>query len=119
MLRGQAMDTESLPRGARVRITSDGHTQRHISLGDLILQTELRVATKQNIQFYPCPCVNCHGGVRKPIHVIKQHHTSVGRDPFLTKSIIGGDPVGGYPACGIWVDGMAYDDDIVEADPDV
>jgi hypothetical protein len=62
--------------------------------------------------------VNCHGGVRKSIPVIRQHHTSVGRDPFLTKSIIGGDPVGGYPACGIWVDDVAYDDDIVEANPD-
>ena len=113
------MDSDSRPRGARIRITEDGRTGRHISLGDLILQTELRVATKKNIMAYPCPCVNCHGGLRKPVNVIKEHHRSVGRDPFLTKSIIGGDPAGGYPPSGIWVEDMPFDDDIVDANPDV
>lgn len=87
--------------GATVRITSDGRTLHHIPLGDLILQTELRVATKQNILAYPCPYKDCHGGRRKRIHVIRTHHTSVDRDPFLTKSMISGDPIDGYPPYGV------------------
>ena len=113
------MDPYSRPRGARIRITEDGRTQRHIPLGDLILQTELRVATENNIQAYPCPCMNCHRGLRKPIYVVREHHTVVGRHPFLTKSIIGGDPPEGYPPGGILVDDMLFDDDIVDANPDV
>ena len=104
-------------RGATIRITTEGRTLRHIPLGDLILQTELRVATEHNIQSYPCPCKDCHGGRRKRIHVIREHHSSVGRDPFLTKSIIGGDPLDGYPPRGIWVEDIAYDDDVVHIDP--
>lgn len=104
-------------RGARIRVDGDGRTLRHIPVGDLILQTELRVATTQNIRAYPCPCRNCHGGRRKRIAVIRDHHASVGRDPFLTKSIIGGDPPDGYPADGIWVEDIAYDNDVVDDGP--
>ena len=114
-----AMDPASRTRGAHIKITEDGRTLRHIPLGDLILQTELRVATERNIQAYPCPCVNCHGGIRKTINVIREHHASVGRDPFLTKSIIGGDPLEGYPPQGTWVEDIPFDDDIVDANPDV
>ena len=105
-------------RGATVRLTSDGRTLRHIPLGDLILQTELRVATEQNILAYPCPCKDCHGGRRKRIQVIRTHHTSVGRDPFLTRSMIGGDPVDGYPPNGVWVEDIAFDNDVIDVDPD-
>jgi hypothetical protein len=113
------MDPDSRPRGARIRITEDVRTKRHIPLGDLILQTKLRVATERNIVAYPCPCVNCHRGLRKPIYVVREHHTSVGRDPFLTKSIIGGDPPEGYPPEGIWVEDMSFDDDVVDANPNI
>jgi hypothetical protein len=113
------MDPTSRARGAHIKITEDGRTLRHIPLGDLILQTELRVATEGNIQAYPCPCVNCHGGIRKTINVIREHHTSVGQDPFLTKSIIGGDPLEGYPPQGMWVEDIPFDDDIVEPNIDV
>jgi hypothetical protein len=113
------MDPTSRARGAHIKITEDGRTLWHIPLGDLILQTELRVATEGNIQAYPCPCVNCHGGIRKTINVIREHHTSVGRDPFLTKSIIGGDPLDGYPPQGMWVEDIPFDDDIVEPNIDV
>ena len=119
MPRGHAMDPDSRPGDARIQIMEDGRTLQHISLGNLILQTELRVATKRNIQAFPCPCVNCHGALRKAINVIREHHTLVGRDPFLTKSIIGGDPAGGYPASGIWVEDMAFDDDIVDANTNI
>lgn len=104
-------------RGATIRITTEGRTLRHIPLGDLILQTELRVATEHNIQSYPCPCKDCHGGRRKRIHVIREHYSLIGRDPFLTKSIIGGDPLDGYPPRGIWVEDIAYDDDVIHIDP--
>ena len=104
-------------RGATVRITSDGRTLRHIPLGDLILQTELRVATEQNILAYPCLCKDCRGGRRKRIHVIRTHHTSVGRDPFLTRSMIGGDPIDGYPPYGVWVEDIAFDNDVIDVDP--
>jgi hypothetical protein len=42
----------------------------------------------------------------------------VGRDPLLTESTIGGDPLEGYPFRGIWVEVMPFDDDIVNANPD-
>ena len=51
--------------------------------------------------------------------MIREHHTSVGRDPFLTKSIIGSNPPEGYPPRGIWVEDMSFDDDIVDDNPNV
>ena len=89
------------------------------SLGDLILQTELRVATKLNLRRYPCPCRNCHGGRCRVIEVIRQHHATVGRDDFLTKSMIGGDPPEGYPRIGIWMEDFSYDDDVVDVAVDM
>ena len=112
------MDPDLRSQATQIRFTDDGRTLRHISLGDLILQTKLRVATQQNIQAYPCPCVNCHGGIRKSIVAIREHHTLVGRDRFLTKSVIGGDPLEGYPPRGIWVEDMPFDDDELNANPD-
>ena len=114
-----AMDPDSWPRGARIRVTEDERTKWHISLGALILQTEIWVATERNIMAYPYPCFNCHKGMRKLMGVVKEHHTSVGRDPFLTKSIIGGDPPDRYPPDGIWVEDMSFDDDIVDANPHI
>lgn len=107
------MRTQRSRHGARIRIDADGRTMRHIPLADLILQTELRVATMQNITAFYCPCQNCHGGRRQQIPVIREHLAAIGRDPFLTKSIIGGDPADGYPADGIWVEDIAYDNDVV------
>jgi hypothetical protein len=46
--------------------------------------------------------------------VIRQHHAAVGRDPFLKKSLLGGDPLEGYPPLGIWVEDVACDNDAVE-----
>jgi hypothetical protein len=37
----------------------------------------------------------------------------------MTKSIIGGDPPEGYPPEGIWVEDMSFDDDILDANPDI
>ena len=113
------MDLDLHSRGAQIQFADDGRALRHIPLGDLILQTELRVATKQNIWAYPCPCQNCHKGLCKSINVIREHHTLVGRDPSLTKSIIGGDPSEGYPPRRIRVEDMSFDDDIVDDNPDV
>ena len=113
------MDTRPAHRGARIRINTDGRVLRHIPLGDLILQTELRVATKLNLRRYLCPCRNCHGGRCRSIHVIRKHHVAVGRDPFLTKSLLGGDPLNGYPPNGLWVEDVAYDDDIIDVHADI
>ena len=105
-------------RGARIRFADDGRALRHIPVADLILQTELRVATEQNIGAFRCPCKDCHGGLRKSIDIIRAHLQSVGRDPFLRTSIIGGDPPDGYPPHGIWVEDIPYDnDDVVDVDP--
>jgi len=62
-----------------IHFATDGHTLRHIPLDDIILATELRVATEQNIKMYRCPCRNCHGGQRKSIEIIRKHHALVGR----------------------------------------
>ena len=96
-----------------VHRTDDGRTLRHIPIGDLILHTELRVATEKNIRGFRCPCRDCKGGYEKSIQVIRRHHEDVGRDPFFKRSMLGGDPPEGYPANGIWVDDVAYDDDHV------
>lgn len=101
-------------RSTTVRITEDGRTLRHIPVGDLILQTELRVATEKHVRSFRCPCRDCKGGRRKSIQVIRQHHVAVGRDPALKKSLLGGDPLHGYPRGGLWVEDVAYDDDIIE-----
>ena len=40
---------------AHIRFSTDGHTLCHIPVGDLILQTELRVATEQDVTTFRCP----------------------------------------------------------------
>lgn len=115
-LAGTRMPPDMHNGGARIRISTDGITLWHIPLGDLILHTELRVATEQDIHAFRCPCKDCRGGQRKRIEVIRKHHVAVGRDPFLTKSMIGGDPLDGYPPHGVWVEDVAYDNDAVDAD---
>jgi hypothetical protein len=101
-------------RGATIRITEDGRTLRHVPVGDIILHTELRVATENNVHQFRCPCKDCKGGRRKTIQVIRQHHAAVGRDPFLHKSLLGGDPPEGYPPDGIWVEDVCCDNDVAE-----
>jgi len=86
------MNASQRQRPTTIQFGTNGRTLRHIPIGDLILATELRVAIEQNIKMYRCPCRNCHGGRRKSIEIIRKHHASVERDPFLAKSIIGGDP---------------------------
>ena len=106
-------------RPTRIRISNDGRVLRHIPLGDLILQTELRVATELNLKKYPCPCRNCHGVRRKSIDIVRKHHADVGRDAFLNKSLIGGDPPNGYPPTGMWVEDVAFDDDVLDGEADL
>ena len=107
----------SARRGATIRLTEDGRTLRHVPVGDMILHTELRVATEKNVHTFRCPCLDCKGGRRKTIQVIRQHHAAVGRDPMLLKSILGGDPLEGYPSTGIWVEDVCCDNDVVENIP--
>ena len=104
-------------RGAAIRFTEYGRTLRHVPVGDMILHTELRVATENNVRAFRCPCKDCKGGRRKTIQVIRQHHAAVGRDPFLCKSLLGGDPPDGYPPEGMWVEDICCDDDVVEDIP--
>lgn len=40
----------------------------------------------------------------------------MGRDPFLKRSMIDGDPLEGYPPSGIWIEDVAYDNDVVDAE---
>jgi hypothetical protein len=101
-------------RGATIRLTEDGRTLRHVPVGDMIFHTELRVATENNVHTFRCPCKDCKGGRRKTIQVIRQHHAAVGRDPFLHKSLLGGDPPEGYPPAGMWVEDVCCDNDVVE-----
>ena len=101
-------------RCTTVCIVEDECTLRHIPVGDLILQTELRVATEKHVRSFRCPCQDCKGGHWKSIQVIRQHHEAMDRDPGLTKSLLGGDPLHGYPRGGMWVEDFTYDDDIIE-----
>lgn len=107
------MTNRTLDNRVQIRFSTDGRAFRHIPIGDLILQTELRVATEKDVKAFRCPCRNCRGGRRKTVEVIRKHLVDVGRDPFLNKSMIGGDPLDGYPSNGLWVEDIAYDNDIV------
>lgn len=40
-------------------------------------------------------------------------HRWAGRNPFLNKSLLGGDPPNGYPHRGLWVEDVAFDDNVV------
>ena len=111
------MHPELRRRGARIRFADDGRTLRYIPLADLNLQTELRVETEQNIGAFKCPCKDCYGGLRKSIHIIRAHLQSVDRDLFLRTSMIGADPLDGYPPHSIWVEDIPYNnDDVVDVD---
>ena len=71
---------------------------------DLLLQTKLPVATEKHVRDFRCPCRHCNGGRNKSLQVIWQHHVAVGREDLLH----------GYPRGGMWVEDVAYDDDIIE-----
>lgn len=45
--------------------------------------------------------------------MIRRHHATIGRDPFLTKFMIGGDIPQGLPASRLWLEDVIYDDDDV------
>ena len=79
-----------------IHITDDGCTLRHVIVGDIILHIELRVAMENNIRAFRFHCRDCKGGQRKTIEFIQQHHAAVDRDPFLQRSLLGGDPPNGY-----------------------
>lgn len=64
------------------------------------------MATDKNIQAYSCLCQEYHGGRGKRIEVIREHHTLMGKDPFMTKSIIG----------GMWVEDISLDNHGVDGD---
>jgi hypothetical protein len=78
---------------------------RHIPVEDLILDHELRVASEKNYTAFKCPCINCEGGIRKPIAIIRQHLCTVPQDPYLYHSMVGEDPPNGFPVQGIWIRG--------------
>jgi hypothetical protein len=77
---------------------------RHTPLEHIILQTKVTVAAARGYDSYLCPCRNCHGGRRYHIDRIQQHLRYYGRDYYLDHSMVGGDPPGGFPPEGVWVD---------------
>jgi hypothetical protein len=76
---------------------------RHIARDDLIFETELRVAREKGIDIFLCPCCRCHRGRRYSIDTIRTHLQVYRRDIHLIYSMLGGDPVGGFPSEGIWL----------------
>lgn len=76
---------------------------KHIPIEDLLLQHELRIAREKHYDSFMCPCSDCKGGLCKSIPTIKEHLRRVQRDKFLYHSMVGKDPVHGFPADGIWI----------------
>jgi hypothetical protein len=76
-------------------------TRRHVSMEDLILETELRVAREKEIDLFRCPCRKCHGGHKYSVETIRTHLRLHTQDIHLTYSMVGGDPDGGFPEEGI------------------
>jgi hypothetical protein len=93
---------------------------RHIVVEDLILEHELRIAKLKYYEAFKYPCSNCKGGMWKLISTIRQHLRTMPRDRFLYHSMVGEDPVQGFPPDGLWIctlermsnmDRMPYNDD--------
>ena len=78
--------------------------RHHISQVDLIVQRENEVANEQRLNVYFCPCKKCHDGHRQTLRTINSHREKYGRDNHLMFSMLGGEPAGGFPEEGIWVD---------------
>jgi hypothetical protein len=76
---------------------------RHIPVEDLIVRHEKRIAADEHLTSYLCPCTKCHGGYRKSLKTIDIYREEYGRDEHLLFSMLGGDPVGGFPPAGIWI----------------
>jgi hypothetical protein len=76
---------------------------RHITMEDLILSSELRVAREKRIDIFLYPCPRCHGGRRYNVATIKAHLRLYKRDIHLDYSMLGRDPIGGFPIEGIWL----------------
>lgn len=79
------------------------------STEEIIHRHELEFAASREVPItrWSCPCNHCRGGHRYSSAAITTHLNSYGRDPFLFRSMIGGDPPGGYPEDGAWY----YSDD--------
>ena len=84
---------------------------RHIPLVDLIVRREKELAAEQRLSSYACPCTKCHGGRRRTLKTIDNHRQKYGRDEHLMYSILGGNPLGGFPPQGIWVEDNRDNDD--------
>jgi hypothetical protein len=85
---------------------------RYIPMEELIQETEFKVAYEKGYDAYLCPCRSCHGGHRYSLQTIRTHLRLNKRDEMLNFFMVGGDPPGGYPREGIYVDG---DDVFVDA----
>jgi hypothetical protein len=83
---------------------SPDHRGRHIPLEDLVVRREKEIAAEQQLSAYLCLCTKCHGGHRKTLKRIDMHREKYGRDEDLMFSMLGGDPPGGFPIEGIWLD---------------
>ena len=84
---------------------------RHIPVEDLIVRREKEIAAEQRLTNYLCPCRICHGGQWKTLKAIDSHREKYGRDENIMFSMLGGDPPGGFPLEGIWVDENRDQDD--------
>jgi hypothetical protein len=85
----------------KVHYSMEGYS--HISVDNLLLQHELRIARLRNYDSFMCPCCDCKGGIRKSTATVKQHLRRRPRDPFLFRSMVGDDPEEGFPPEGIWI----------------
>jgi hypothetical protein len=69
----------------------------------LIMEHELRLAERKGRARIPCPCKFCHAGKLLPLSAIELHLKHHGRDPWIRRSMMGEDPVGGWPEVGEYV----------------
>jgi hypothetical protein len=67
------------------------------------MEHELRLAEKKGRARIPCPCRFCHAGKLLPLSTVELHLKRDGRDPWIRRSMMGEDPVGGWPTVGQYV----------------
>ena len=76
---------------------------QYVAMEDLILEHELRIAKLKLYNSFECSCLNCKGRIQKSISTVMHHLRTMPRNWFLYHSIVGEDPMQGFPTNGLWI----------------
>jgi hypothetical protein len=69
----------------------------------LIMEHELQLAERKGKARIPYPCRFCHASKLLPLSTVELHLKHDGREPWIRRSMMGDDLVGGWPKVGMYV----------------